>query len=141
VKKSAPSIKNNISNIIQDILQEKSTILELSRQWNFPPYLLTRNILETIVDFASVGENKKKALADLLRNPQLLKDVSLIPIYQNISPNACTLLEGQAKEAVDADPMYGMENDRDRHLVGIEYECVLEHYLNAMSKWDSLVRQ
>ena len=116
------------------MIQEKATILELARKWNFPPYLLTRSILEVTVDFAGAAENKKKALSDLLRNPHLLKDVSLIPMYQNIGPNTCTLFGSQAKEAVDADPMYGIESDRDRHLVGIEYECVLEHYLNSMSK-------
>lgn len=135
VKKTAPSIKNNLSDIIQDILQEKATILELSRKWNFPPYLLTRSILETTVDFRCIG-TKKKLLSDLLHNPQQLKNAHLLPMYQNIGEDTFTLLERQCKEALDADPMYGLQSDRDRHLVGIEYEVVLEHYLNSMSKYD-----
>ena len=134
VKKTAPTIRNHLSSIIQDVLQGKATILGLSRKWNYPPYLLTRSILEETVDLSSVDENKKKALTDLLRDPYLLKEVSLISMYQSIGLTTCTLLSGQVKEAVDADPMYGLESDRDRHLVGIEYECVLEHYLNSMSK-------
>ena len=134
MKKTAPSIKINLSDIIQDILQEKATIMELSRKWNFPPYLLTRSILEEIVNFASFGENKKKALSDLLRDPYLIKDITLIPMYHNVGPKTFSLLQSQAKKAVDADPMYGIESDRDRHCVGIEYECVLEHYLKSMSK-------
>ena len=120
--------------MIQDILQEKSTILELSRKWNYPPYLLTRNILESTVEFTSGGETKKKMLSDLLHDPQILKDVSLLPMYQSIKSNVCTLLERQCKQALDSDPMYGIQSDRDRHLVGIEYEIVLEHYLNSMSR-------
>jgi hypothetical protein len=134
VKKTAPSIKNNLSDMIQDILQEKATILELSRKWNFPPYLLARSILETTVDFTTVGETKKQMLSDLLHYPQKLKDMSLLPMYQSVRLSAHTLLERQSKEALDADPMYGVKSDRDRHLVGIEYEIVLEYYLNCMSK-------
>lgn len=138
VKKTAPTIKNHLSSIIQYVLQGKATILGLSRKWNYPPYLLTRSILEETVDFSSFDENKKKALADILRDPYLLKNVSLLSMYQSFGLNTCNLLSGQVKEAVDADPMYGIESDRDRHLVGIEYECVLEHYLNSMSKWVQL---
>lgn len=136
VKKTAPSIKNDLSDIIQDIFQEKATILELSRKCNFPPYLLTRSILEATVDFTAVDETKKKMLSDLLHYPHLLQDVTMCPIYQSIRPNTCTLLERQCTEALDADPMYGIQSDRDRHCVGIEYEVVLEHYLNSMSKCD-----
>ncbi len=138
MKKTAHTIKDNLPDLIQDVLKENATILEISRQRNFPPYLLTRNILETTVDFASVGDTKKKVFSDLLRDPHLLKNFSICPIYRNVGSNACalTLLERQVKEAIDVDPMYGVESDRYRHLVGIEYEVVLEHYLNSMSKSD-----
>ena len=136
VKKTAHTIKDNLPDIIQDILKENATILEISRLRNFPPYLLARNILETTIDFASVGDIKKKVLSDLLRDPHLLTNFSLFPMYRNVGSNTCalTLLECQLKEAIDVDPMYGVESDRYRHLVGIEYEVVLEHYLNSMSK-------
>jgi hypothetical protein len=132
-------IKDNLSAIIQDVLHERKTILDLAKTWNFPPYLLARNIVEATFQFSnrctrSTGETKKSQLSDAFRDTRLLQQHALFPMYQAFIPNACSLIETQIQDAIDADPMYGLQSDKDRHTIGIEYEVVLEHYLKTMSR-------
>lgn len=50
-------------------------------------------------------------------------------------PAGTTRLAREVKEAQAADPLYGPEQDKAKHLVGVEYEVVLEHYLkNVLGK-------
>lgn len=44
-----------------------------------------------------------------------------------------TRLAAEVKEAISSDPMYGPVHDKDRHIVGIEYEVFLEKGLHAMN--------
>lgn len=41
-------------------------------------------------------------------------------------------LATEVKEAQDADPLHGPENEKRSHLVGVEYEVVLELQLRAL---------
>lgn len=41
-------------------------------------------------------------------------------------------LANEVKEAQNSDPLHGPENEKRSHLVGVEYEVVLEHQLRAL---------
>ena len=41
-------------------------------------------------------------------------------------------LATEVKEAQNADPLHGPENEKRSHLVGVEYEVVLEQQLRAL---------
>jgi hypothetical protein len=45
-----------------------------------------------------------------------------------------TRLAKEVQEAIAADPMYGPQYDKERHMVGVEYEVVLEQTLLEMGK-------
>jgi hypothetical protein len=45
-----------------------------------------------------------------------------------------TRLAREVQEAIAADPMYGPQYDKERHMVGVEYEVVLEQTLLEMGK-------
>jgi hypothetical protein len=53
-----------------------------------------------------------------------------------------TRLALEVIEAIDSDPMYGPAHDRQRQLIGVEYEVVLEYVLREMGKrqsWPKLI--
>jgi Protein of unknown function TPD sequence-motif len=43
-------------------------------------------------------------------------------------------LAKEVREAIVSDPFYGPLHDKERHMVGIEHEVVLEHELKALGK-------
>jgi len=43
-----------------------------------------------------------------------------------------TRLAREVREATTFDPLYGPLHDKERHIVGIEYEVVLEQELHSL---------
>ena len=46
-----------------------------------------------------------------------------------------TRLAIEVQEAILLDPLYGPRSDRERQIIGSEYELVLEQILHSMSKF------
>lgn len=133
VKKTTPAIKGAISTLVNDYVEGRASILQLARKSNYPPYLLARFIVEAVTNL----QGGKKSLADAMRDPrQHLSTLDVIlPEYRRCAANSTTpLLAHQVQEAMDADPMYGPLHDKARHVVGVEFEVVLEYKLKMMSK-------
>jgi hypothetical protein len=40
----------------------------------------------------------------------------------------------EVREATETDPLYGPMHDKERHVVGVEYEVVLEQELQALGE-------
>lgn len=53
---------------------------------------------------------------------------------RHIQNRGTTRLATEVQEAIKCDPIYGPMHDKDRHLVGIEYEVVLEYELKKMGQ-------
>ena len=43
-------------------------------------------------------------------------------------------LAREVRQATNTDPLYGPMHDKERHIVGIEYEVVLEQELHALGE-------
>ncbi len=52
----------------------------------------------------------------------------------NHQKNKMTRLAKEVQEAISLDPLYGPRYDRERQIIGTEYEIVLEQTLRSMSK-------
>jgi hypothetical protein len=127
VKRTSPSVKKALPSLVQEFVQnEASTIIHLARKVNYPPYLLLRFLLEQVTTL------QKKSLTEALRNPtEALSDDLIAKAHELLS---AARLVAAVELATAADPMYGPIHDRDRHMVGIEYEVVLEYKLRRIRK-------
>ena len=151
------------SHVLVEYMQG-SSIRQLAKNYNFPPSLLARGIVENITIY------EKKEITKAMRDP-LAKlctvDVILekyrdsenasvvntntndgeIPSALLVSPivdpfsgrpmpgsDTCTRLAREVLEAINSDPLYGPRFDKERNYVGIEYEMKLERALRTMSK-------
>jgi uncharacterized protein (UPF0297 family) len=45
-----------------------------------------------------------------------------------------TRLAKEILDAIESDPLYGPKHDRARHMIGIEFEVILEETLKIMGK-------
>lgn len=114
-----------------------ASILELARAVNYPPHLFARYVVEAVT---SLG---RKQLAEAMRDGTALKSAEVIvdefvPSEQVRQPPpepGTTRLATEVKQAQDADPLHGPRSDKERHVIGIEYEVVLEHYLSEMGEF------
>ena len=139
VKKKAPIIKNNLPSIVADYVRG-NTIKELALKNNFPPYLLARYVVEVITE-ENLGRGKT-ALAEAMRHPlRHLGSMAVIAEKYRASETTTTnetttttRLAREVAEAILVDPMYGPRNDKERYMVGIEFEVVLEFKLKAFSE-------
>jgi hypothetical protein len=134
VKKTAPAVKESLALYLNEYKNGR-TITELAKRANFPPYLFSRYIVEAVA--VTAGVNKKKGLAKAMKDPlnELGTMDVIAPEYHAsekqfaVQSASSTRLAVQVQEAIDSDPMYGPIHDKERHIVGVEYEVVLEHYL------------
>jgi len=130
-------------NIIDEYVGGKS-IKELARTFNYPPYLFSRYVVEALTENHLGGG--KKGLADALRNPlQRLGTLDVIAPQYRASEKykttaTATRLAREVVNAIDSDPMMGPRHDKDRHMVGVEFEVVLEYKLKSLSEWVLLMR-
>lgn len=110
------------------------SILNISKRTNFSPHLLARYMVEEVAVLS------KKGLADAMRNPtEVLGSIEVIDEayrateeVRGVGRSCGTRLATEVVEAQNADPLYGPRYDRKRHMVGVEYEVVLEHSLREM---------
>jgi hypothetical protein len=133
VKRKAPYVKEFLPSHVKDYCEGRSTIKELAIKANYPPYLFARYIVEAVV-----ANSSKKVLAKIMKDPIGELTLEMIdPLYyeaekrfiEQSADTSTTRLALQVQQAVNCDPMYGPYHDKERHIVGIEYEVVLEHYL------------
>jgi len=135
VKKKAAAVQKNISMYL-DKYKKGSSLKDLAKKANYPPYLFARYVL------AEATTIPKKSLTEAMRNPerQLVSIDVISPEYhpseqvKRPTEGFSTRLGMEIREVIDCDPMYGPRHDRDRQMVGVEYEVVLEHYLREMGK-------
>ena len=128
VKQQSGAVKRSIHKIVQSFVAGES-ILDLAKRFRYPPYLLIRMIIENMTSISS-----GKRLTEAIKAPfDRLTDEVLLDPYKgtNLASPVCA--------AVDCDPMYGPRHDRQRHMVGIEYEVVLEQQLKAIGTCISFV--
>lgn len=139
VKRTTHKVKaaSKLQFLLQEYTTQQKSILQLAREINYPPYLLSRIIVEALLP-----ELNKSQLTQAMRQPTSL----LTNTTQHTAPNTNTSstekddpkdmvsskLAHHIQEALAADPMYGPRHDKQRHMVGIEYEVVLEHQLTNM---------
>ena len=149
VKKTAPQVKNALASIVDEYVQGRTSIIALARKCNYPPYLLSRFLVEAITK-DNLGPGGKKVLTDAMRRPlQRLASLDVIaPQYRaseqrqatastttaKSSATTTTRLAREVQDAMIADPMYGPRHDKERHIVGVEFEVVLEYKLKALSE-------
>lgn len=127
IKRTAPQVKANLDRSVEEYLGGKS-ILELAKQANYPPHLYSRYMVEAISNLP------RKSLAEFMRDPlrHLASRECIKEEYRFMETKEPTRLAEQVQAAQDADPMYGPRHEKDRHMIGVEYEVVLEHYLREM---------
>ncbi|KAJ8610539.1 hypothetical protein CTAYLR_009748 [Chrysophaeum taylorii] len=86
---------------------------------SYPPVLVARLVLEAVVDVP------KKAVGDLVRNPEKILDARL---RADPRPrDRCEVIE-----CIDTDEHYAPRHDAARHDIGIEYELILRDRLEAI---------
>jgi hypothetical protein len=144
VKKTAPAVKESLA-VYLDEYKNGRTIKELAKRANFPPYLFSRYVVEAVA--VTTGLNSKKGLTKAMKDPmnELGTLDKIAPEYHasekqfagDAASSTTTRLAIQVKEAIDSDPMYGPQHDKERHIVGVEYEVVLEHYLLETGKFQN----
>lgn len=59
---------------------------------------------------------------------------SLRPI-DNSNPEKITRIAREVTQAINQDPLYGPRHDKQRRVIGLEHEIILEQALHAMSKF------
>ncbi|GAX09403.1 hypothetical protein FisN_6Lh224 [Fistulifera solaris] len=135
VKKAAPRVKSTLKGILQRYCEGQS-IVDLAWQVNYPPYLLSRFLVEEI---SRHGGNKKSLTATMKHPASFLKTKEDLKQQYEFSEEVgsnmedCTRLAAEVLRAIDCDPMYGPSHDRQRHLIGVEYEVLLEYQLKELN--------
>ena len=140
VKKTSSKVRASLPSLLKDYTNG-SSIKDLARSVNYPPYLLARYVVEAVAGL----QNQKKSLSKAMREPELYLGTldSIADDYQaseDSNLNGLTRLAKQVREAMDCDPIYGPMHDKERHLVGVEYEVVLEFELKRLGENKKLHR-
>ncbi|OEU20551.1 hypothetical protein FRACYDRAFT_167013 [Fragilariopsis cylindrus CCMP1102] len=146
IKSTSHKVRNNLqTKYINEYVHNGKSIIDLAKDANFSPALLTRRILEEVTN---LDLGKKGALGAALKNPlEELGRLSLPFVYINTymhrahhrlatdtdtTTTTTTRLALEVKEAVESDPLCGPASDRAKHYIGIEYEIILERGLKNL---------
>lgn len=158
VKKNAHRVKHMVTkSLLTEYQLQGSSIVTLAKRINFPPYLLARYMVEAMT--TSNDPHRKFNIADAMRYPEskLTRDVltsAYLPSEETFqqpmndqtqqqstntaetnhrpppsTATATTRLALEVRQAMEMDPVYGPLSDKERHLVGVEFEVVLEQEL------------
>lgn len=148
---------NNRSNynIVDQYANYGVSIGSIARRMNYSPYLIARYIVLEITIYG----NNKKSITNAMKDPCNTLNtldcilpkyrtseefkISFDRIQQPQSTNtktATTRLAQEVYNVVVTDPMYGPLHDKERHLIGIEYEVVLEHKLTQLGVCDEFIQ-
>ncbi|GKY96048.1 hypothetical protein MPSEU_000565000 [Mayamaea pseudoterrestris] len=126
IKRTSPKVKANLSKYIEQYIQGR-TILSLAKEANYSPHLFSRYLVEALTQF------KSKKLTDALRNPEVhLVDANVFQEKYRLSQITSNRLAREVLEAQQADPLHGPRAEVQRHMLGIEFECVLEYQLRQI---------
>ena len=168
VKKQTHIIKSKLDHqIIPDYTQGRS-IVSLAKKYNFPPALLSRSIIEkvTTLQKKKISEAMKNPM-DKLNSSSVVKQEHRISeasassssssadakVYDpfsgeeiilscgsdsNSGTSNMTRLAKEVQEAISLDPLYGPRSDRERQIIGTEYEIILEQTLRSMSEYNNI---
>lgn len=138
---------------ILDLAQQKQNINSSNGVVYFSPYMLARYLTEEMTSFQypanqntnHTHNNHKKMLAEAMRDPEgilgnrmvlaeAFRDTEPTPQHEEGEslPETTTRLAREVREAITRDPLFGPMHDKERHIVGIEYEVVLEHELRTL---------
>ena len=163
VKKRSYAIRKQMNSHVLVEYMQGSSIRQLAKNYNFPPSLLARGIVEniTIYEKKEITKAMRDPLAKLCSVDVILEkyrdsenanvvntntndgeipSVLVSPIVDPFSgrpmpgSDTCTRLAREVLEAINSDPLYGPRVDKERNYVGIEYEMKLERALRTMSK-------
>ena len=114
------------------------SIVTLALHTNYPPYLLSRFLVEEISfkgsNKKSLGAIMKQPAAFLNNNSDIKEKYAFSEVHHPATTNDGTRLAAEVMKAIECDPMYGPSHDRQRHLIGVEYEVLLELQLNELSE-------
>lgn len=136
VKKRAPVVQRNIANLVEDY-SKGTSLVDIAKKFNFPPFLLARYMV------AELTLLPKKSLADAMRDPsKYLGSRDVLSSQYRVSEMSWsgmeafnTRIEMETIKAIQTDPLYGPLHDKERYLVGVEHEVLLEYCLRKLSKY------
>lgn len=141
LKKTTHKIRGALPSLVQEYVRG-TPITDLAKKANYPPYLLARMFVEVITrsNLGKCGGNKKKAIAQVMRHPleHLTREViddDYLSSEIDVTAGSVTRLAREVQHAITSDPLSGPRFDRKRHLIGVEYEVVLEVSLEEMGTW------
>lgn len=112
--------------------------MTLSKKANFSPHLLSRYLVEGMTQLHG------KKLSEALRDPFTVLSTSDVIVEEIQDPEDSVArrkdtggarMAREVVEAQRADPLNGPHSDSERHIVGIEFEVVLEFRLRELGKW------
>mmetsp|Transcript_20035 Transcript_20035/g.40842 ORF Transcript_20035/g.40842 Transcript_20035/m.40842 type:complete len:264 (-) Transcript_20035:81-872(-) len=111
VKRTAGRHRHNAANYVERYQQGES-LEAIAKAVQLPPTMLARIVLEELCDL-----KKGKEVGALLKEPHRLADARM---------------RREVQRAVATDVCYGPGVDTVRHLIGLEYEAVLEQRLRDL---------
>lgn len=151
VKKTSHKLKAGAKRLAAEYSKGKS-IVTLAKFYNYPPYLFSRILVETVTSGRLSKKNLTEAMRDPIRRlgnssvlspeycdserflrpnpPQTIDEFSNTPVPQP-DRGQVTRLAVEVMEAINTDPMYGPRHDKERNEIGIQYEIILEEQLRA----------
>merc|ERR1719469_853098 len=155
-KKSRSVIRSDPQKVLNMYIYDKKTILFISKQINYPPYFITRLILQNIL---CSDVPTKTWLTKCIYDPyDVIGDVTTIPFAKDVfrkseegynapfhhsekeaastantkTGKLISRLAHEVIEAVNTDPLYGLMHDRVRNNIGYEHEIMLQNVLKSM---------
>mmetsp|Transcript_47133 Transcript_47133/g.69833 ORF Transcript_47133/g.69833 Transcript_47133/m.69833 type:complete len:339 (-) Transcript_47133:564-1580(-) len=136
VKRKSTQFRHSAESHIQNYRSGKS-IVQLAKELSYPPYLVARLVVEHLAYDGKLRGNKK-GITEAMRDPvgKLGRNVCSSGTHNDvpIKEHQClSRLQVEVLEAIGADPFYGPEHDRDRRMIGLEFEAMLEQTLSSMN--------
>jgi len=111
IKKQSSVVRRpeNIRRYLDSYRNGKS-IVDIAEETNFSPFMMAREITE------GISGMQKKELTTCMKDPERIADERL---------------RDEVMEAIEADEHYGPSYDTIRHVIGHEYEYILQQKLRA----------
>jgi hypothetical protein len=144
IKRTAFKLKNSLPRYLDQYKKGKS-IQDIAKRANYSPYLLARYMVQEMTTL------DKKEITNAMKDPMNLLGTSDViqskyrndaldkaiwsTKHQQQQQSKTTRLAQEVRDIIDSDPMYGPMHDKGRHLIGIEYEVVLEHKLQTIGRF------
>jgi hypothetical protein len=137
IKRTAHRVRASLPRYVEDYKRGKR-ILDLARAANFSPHLFARQMLELVIPKNLIGDAMRDPVGVMgsASFPREMVKASVLIQYKEGQHHqidgALSRLASEVKEAQNSDPLHGPENEKRSHLVGVEYEVVLEQQLRAL---------